>query len=420
MLPPERLKPFLLHEDQFVRDAIARHFGESYSRDPDLLGLLLDACERYGDESNLSSLSHCHNFVLTESSFDRLLRHLARTMDKRAAGHLNYVILEAPVEHTNALQQDICSNPNFDTDLEPRIERRCDLATWTSDRLWRELQDHAKRAEEEWDCKGFDTEYSRDLVDALASRDLPSSETICQMLRSWGWTDDLGGGWLEIWLVELAGKRRLREAVPLIVDKLHVDSDFLLEAAERALPRIGDPEASRLIWASYPTAVDYFRIYAAHVLANIPHPDSEDALLALVEIEKDRAQRTLLCMGLCEHFSERGLQVVLREIDRGSDRMVTRLEFDVLPVADVLGISLPLEKRWRDERYREEKRVARRIAEMEAWRDERVAIPASLPAGGGYVPPVQSAAGKSERVGRNDPCPCGSGSKYKKCCGRSK
>jgi SWIM/SEC-C metal-binding protein len=23
----------------------------------------------------------------------------------------------------------------------------------------------------------------------------------------------------------------------------------------------------------------------------------------------------------------------------------------------------------------------------------------------------------SEKVGRNDPCPCGSGSKYKKCCG---
>jgi uncharacterized protein YecA (UPF0149 family) len=25
---------------------------------------------------------------------------------------------------------------------------------------------------------------------------------------------------------------------------------------------------------------------------------------------------------------------------------------------------------------------------------------------------------KGEKVGRNDPCPCGSGKKYKKCCGR--
>ena len=25
-----------------------------------------------------------------------------------------------------------------------------------------------------------------------------------------------------------------------------------------------------------------------------------------------------------------------------------------------------------------------------------------------------------KEVGRNDPCPCGSGNKYKKCCGRNK
>lgn len=25
---------------------------------------------------------------------------------------------------------------------------------------------------------------------------------------------------------------------------------------------------------------------------------------------------------------------------------------------------------------------------------------------------------KPKKVGRNDPCPCGSGKKYKKCCGR--
>ncbi|WP_295026772.1 SEC-C metal-binding domain-containing protein, partial [Ruminococcus sp.] len=25
---------------------------------------------------------------------------------------------------------------------------------------------------------------------------------------------------------------------------------------------------------------------------------------------------------------------------------------------------------------------------------------------------------KGKKVGRNDPCPCGSGKKYKKCCGK--
>ena len=36
------------------------------------------------------------------------------------------------------------------------------------------------------------------------------------------------------------------------------------------------------------------------------------------------------------------------------------------------------------------------------------------PGGGLRVPPVVK---KTEDIGRNDPCPCGSGKKYKKCCG---
>jgi hypothetical protein len=37
------------------------------------------------------------------------------------------------------------------------------------------------------------------------------------------------------------------------------------------------------------------------------------------------------------------------------------------------------------------------------------------PKGGLRVPPIEH---KTSRIGRNDPCPCGSGRKYKKCCGR--
>jgi len=31
--------------------------------------------------------------------------------------------------------------------------------------------------------------------------------------------------------------------------------------------------------------------------------------------------------------------------------------------------------------------------------------------------PMASVPRTEEKVGRNDPCPCGSGKKYKKCCG---
>jgi preprotein translocase subunit SecA len=38
-------------------------------------------------------------------------------------------------------------------------------------------------------------------------------------------------------------------------------------------------------------------------------------------------------------------------------------------------------------------------------------------AGGGEAQQVQQVVRGEEKVGRNDPCPCGSGKKYKKCHG---
>jgi preprotein translocase subunit SecA len=38
-------------------------------------------------------------------------------------------------------------------------------------------------------------------------------------------------------------------------------------------------------------------------------------------------------------------------------------------------------------------------------------------AGGGDAAPVQQVIRSQQKVGRNDPCPCGSGKKYKKCHG---
>ena len=48
----------------------------------------------------------------------------------------------------------------------------------------------------------------------------------------------------------------------------------------------------------------------------------------------------------------------------------------------------------------------------------QVAKPTSEGFGGGQ-PVVRKPVVKTVKVGRNDPCPCGSGKKYKKCCGQN-
>ena len=58
--------------------------------------------------------------------------------------------------------------------------------------------------------------------------------------------------------------------------------------------------------------------------------------------------------------------------------------------------------------------VARYIFHVQVYQEplEPVAVPVA--AGGGDEPRREA---RSQKIGRNDPCPCGSGKKYKKCCG---
>jgi preprotein translocase subunit SecA len=54
--------------------------------------------------------------------------------------------------------------------------------------------------------------------------------------------------------------------------------------------------------------------------------------------------------------------------------------------------------------------------EAEFQRRKRRELDQARLAGGGAATPVQQVV-RGDKVGRNDPCPCGSGKKYKKCCG---
>ena len=54
--------------------------------------------------------------------------------------------------------------------------------------------------------------------------------------------------------------------------------------------------------------------------------------------------------------------------------------------------------------------------EREFQRKKRRELEQARMAGAGEQDPVQQVV-RGDKVGRNDPCPCGSGKKYKKCCG---
>lgn len=424
LLAPE-VKPFLVHEDRPVRDAAVEYFKGSWSQDCELVPLVLRAYRQYGPEECLHGVACCNQFKLTPQSLDEVLDCLAAADDRSIIFHLNRAIANAPVDVLLAKEAAILDTGHLGRETVAKIKQRLEFSQWSPEKLWAELYGYARRSEDKQYANEIDHNFADNLITALAPHDVPDAATICRLLAA----EKAEFRWLEIFLISLAGERRVPATIPLLVDRYRIDTDYMLECVTDSLASIGDPEAVRLVRAAFPNESRGFKNFSSAVLADIKHQESEDALLALLESEPNPSIRTMLCVGLCELFSEAGIEAVCREIANGYDRTVDVLEETLLPVAHVLGVVLPEADRWRAEWDERQRMQAERKAELDELGRRYQAVKAA-----GIDPfarlsskiepktePGESATVRREmrRVGRNEPCPCGSGKKYKKCCGRN-
>ncbi len=110
--------------------------------------------------------------------------------------------------------------------------------------------------------------------------------------------------------------------------------------------------------------------------------------------------------GLFEEFIER--------VDRDSLHALFHLEVAVQP-AEYEGEDLSQVKTRHDgsDSYRQAARQA------EAGQAAAPSTPASAIAASGQPPAPPKPISAGPKVGRNDPCPCGSGQKFKRCCGKA-
>ena len=420
MLEPETLKPYLLDDDPGVRGAVARYFDESWSQDEELVPLILDACDRFGYLDNVSSLACCRHLPLTPAVFERVLRLLAEPIHDNTAMHLSGVVAHAPVDLLRKHEAEVLGNEYLFENHLLGIQHRLELMSWSGERLWQELQDLSQRYESAQESSVSDSIYEDAVIDALACHDVPDTETICRLLAD----PETTGSWLETFLVDLAGFRRLTETIPALLHMLRDADGSMLDNCPDAIAKIGHPEIVRRIRGSYPAESWSFKNISALLLGEIKHSESEEAVFALLDEEDDIEIRTELCHSLCRLFSERGVEVVRRQIHDGYQGWIVSLEEALLPVTQVLGIELPEAERWRKEREeREQYQLERRReldelgAEYDALKERGIDPFAKLDSAheDGQVASTTYRR-HDDKVGRNDPCPCGSGKKYKKCC----
>ncbi|WP_053365456.1 SEC-C metal-binding domain-containing protein [Bacillus sp. FJAT-27245] len=193
----------------------------------------------------------------------------------------------------------------------------------------------------------------------------------------------------------MAGKLKLKDSIPLIAELLASDNFSVQEEACDALIAFQSDEVIEAV-------VPYLHhkdacIYAVSVLANLKTDLSLKTLKEHYKIA-DIGDKEFFFEALCHSLSPEALPEIQDFMENGPDGMVVEYELNLFGYHVMAGIPSPYVNTWR-------KLLVEREEVFE--KKDRNTMKKS---------PQQ--IGKSEKIGRNDPCPCGSGKKYKKCCGK--
>ena len=218
----------------------------------------------------------------------------------------------------------------------------------------------------------------------------------------------------------------------MLFRRLKGDWDWYNEEVVTAMVRIGTPNVLELVHDRYPAQPEYARTYLNGVLEGIHQDNSINCILPLLEFEDDDFLRGQLGVALASHFDDRGVEpareVYYEDLDDPERKAIIEHLFTHACVAN---LDLPQKEEWgqqieddwkafEDQREQTESKFDLFASE---WGDENAALE-EVDAIPFPAPSIDSTSRlrpivyDGKRRGRNDPCPCGSGKKYKKCCMR--
>jgi hypothetical protein len=425
MLQPEQVKPFINHPERAVRNFAVQYFYESYNQDPELAQLVLQSMEteEYLDPSIHTRLSWARRFTLTRETAARLFREIKAGSD--FADWFEEWLAEIDLELLEQFPDELqyLSLPTLE-----KIERRKTIAALSTGELWTEFQRFVAAYMPE--DREPDEEYGRWLVRELAKRpDLPAEEIVTRMNAP---LPELIDGYEESFLCELLGELRLPEALPFFIKCLLNEDEMLSDTAVEALIQLGTAEVVQTLEPLYSSGSSGFRINVAWTLMNIKLPETEEALIRLLRAETDTTNATILASGLCKLLSVKGIPLIRELIYQDYDEGMLCLEEELYVNCLLNGKDLPEMSKWRmlieknfdkydnwdfdhseDEDFEADEDEEWPDEDDDDWTDDdddddedEVEAESEF----------QVERRTAVKIGRNDPCPCGSGKKYKKCC----
>jgi len=344
------------------------------------------------------------------------------------------LITHADAELLARHQERVLACDRLDGERKEAVEGKISLLPATPDDCWEELEAQCERHKDDKDNDTFDFGRANGLVDAISRDGDKQADRVADILSRpvTGIGDPLA--WMEIFAAHLAGLIRVESLAPLLVAKLKLDDgDFADDECRDALVRIGSDAAVEAITKDFHAAEWGYRLYASAALEDMRADSVVPVSLALLKDEQDGDVEVNLVGAALANFDPEGVRLA-RELRL---RHIHELQRRLIGTAILMGERFPELHHWLDEERKQHAEMQRRSKELtqgdlletlrklagkERELTSREVIekpPIDEPLGPSppevpYEPPAPIVRG--QKIGRNDPCPCGRGKKYKRCC----
>ncbi len=439
-LDDTQIKQAILHPNPEIRVKAMNYFVDSCSDDPSVMPVVIETVEKHGRESALfRTLRRADALAQSPATIDWLINELNLDCDPSDKKWDNYLLSIAMILKNAApnliidRRDEIVSASGFHEKLIPILDERLDLhrAGWRE--CWDKLAEFCRSHADDETFALATTRTLGELVDALGRKiaDDQGARDYCEAqfhILGRGETD-----WIaELSKVRLAGAMNEASAFPWLLEQLSHFDDGICDESVTALTRIGTAEVVDGIAEIFPGSSETFRNYATDPLSHIHSESVVDVCLRLLKPERNIDVAVSLGHALLAHFDDRAIKPVhalLKQLGGdGFDPEAEDLMYDLLLTSTIMDRTFPEyaelmefaegsnwgwgdyeEPRLSDVFFDESQTLEGAVRDiMEAGEHpERFELDEPL-----FVPP----SAERTKIGRNEPCPCGSGKKYKKCC----
>ncbi len=441
-LSEDQIKQAILHPETPVSRLALNYFSRSFCQDKTVMPLVIEAGENLSERENFHFVYEATELPQTERTIQWCMEKLDQKLgetDNITHHHFLYfrslsaLLAKADLSLIQDKESEILQLPALLPEAAHAVSERLELLSEDPESLWDKLIDFCERENEKEYISEMDTPHAHRLVEALARSGADIADKVLTMLNeeidsSMNNPRELMQGFV----FRLAGELRLTAAIPSLIEALKEDNDWYSEVTKRALTQIGGGDVLEAVSKEFSTADWSFRLFGTDILENLHTEKSVEKCLELFNEEKDGEIKTFLGHAALTQFSSKAIEPVRQYIfESESDPEIDELREALVSISTLLEIDFPEFADWKKKSDEARLLYEEKIAELDTicfqssddeededddfeedffYQDEFEDE---------YVEPTYSPGTilrQNAKIGRNEPCPCNSGKKYKKCC----